>query len=305
MDYTILLQGRLEKRTMDFWVKNYSNSNICVSIWEDDIEYNFPKKWTIVKSKKPNPRLTEHYNLDLQILSTLYGLEKIKTNYVIKFRCDEYWSNIHLIMNMCYAEPDKIICGSLFFKKIGMHPFAISDHIIAGKYENIKIMFESALSNLKNNFWNYKNPESQLGLAYLWNRESILSEKIENINVYDSDHPDPTPFDSNLAKTIIYEKIKNIELFCNRIKNDLSYDTAFWKNVKKWRQIIEYSVNDIERILQKSEYPNINETQLLKKHFNIIDVNLLKPFLATANMDSGRVWFESEFDGYLCITNID
>ena len=305
IEYSILLQGRIEPKSMKHWVDNYKDKKIYVSIWEADVSYDFPKKWKIIKNKKPNPRLT-NYNLDLQVLSTLYGLEQIDTKYVVKLRCDEYWSNIDLIINILNNEPEKIVCGSLFFKKIGMHPFSISDHIIAGTYDNIKLMFESTLYNLKNNFWNMAIPESQLGLAYMWNKDFVLQNEINDINIFDSYHPDPTPFDSLQTKKTINEQILSIETFCKRIKNDLDYSNPKWKNIKIWRQLIEYSSNDIKRYLEKSEYPNINEKELLKKYFNIIDVNLLKPFLATATMDSGeRIWFDSYFDGYLCITNFD
>jgi hypothetical protein len=305
IDYSILLQGRIESKSMDFWVNNYKDKKIYVSIWEDDIDYNFPKNWQIIKNKKPNPRLT-NYNLDLQVLSTLYGLEKINTKYVIKLRCDEYWSNLDLILSMVSNEPHKIICGSLFFKEIGMHPFSISDHIIAGTLNNVKLMFQSTLNNLKNNFWNMRVPESQLGLAYLWNVEPSLKEKIKDINIYDSYHPDPKPFNSNDTVKLIKDNLASIELFSNRIKNELLFDSINWANVKKWRNIMEYSVNDIKRFLEKSEYPDINEKELIKKHFNIIDVNLLKPFSATFIDNNGeRNWIDSNFDEYLCINNLN
>ena len=246
MNYTILLQGRIEKRALDFWANNFANENICISIWEDDIEYYFPKNWTIVKNKKPIERLgLKEKNLDLQLISTIEGLKCVETKYVIKMRCDEYYSNIQKIIDKLLINDEKIVCGSIFFRPIGKYSrFHISDHIIAGKLENIKIMFQKTFENIKNNFNPGRIPESQLGLAYLCEKESDLKNKIGDINHFDFD---------NLNLNIIDEK------------------------------------------------------ELLKKYFEIIDINLLKPYLATFtyNGENGRKWYESNFDNENCITSFE
>lgn len=302
--FTILLQGRIEPKAMDFWANNLPNSKIVVSVWDDDIHYDFPKNWNVVVNKKPIERIG-FGNFDLQLISTLEGLKHIHTQYVIKMRCDEYYSNLLFIVDKMLSEPEKIMCGSLFFKEVGMHPFAISDHIIGGKLENIKLMFQSAYENIKNGFWKLPIAESQLGFAYLWKRDSEIREKVSDISIYDSLHPDPTPFNSDKGKMDVGMAIKSIETFTNRIRGELGLETPQWKNIKVWNKLMEYSVKDIERYLQKSEYPNINEREILKRWFHIIDVNELKPYLATAITNSGdRMWLESNFDNYLCITEL-
>ena len=302
--FTILLQGRIEPKAMDFWANNLPNSKIVVSVWDDDIQYDFPEDWNVVVNKKPVERIG-FGNFDLQLLSTLEGLKTIHTQWVIKMRCDEYYSNLSFIVDKMVSEPDKIMCGSLFFKEVGMHPFAISDHIIGGKTDNIKLMFQSAYENIKNGFWKLPIPESQLGFGYLWERDSEIREKVSDISIYDSLHPDPTPFNSDKGKIDVGMAIKSIETFTNRIRGELGLETPQWKNIKVWNTLMEYSVKDIERYLQKSEYPNINEREMLKRWFHIIDVNELKPYLATAITNSGdRMWLESNFDNYLCITEL-
>ena len=302
--FTILLQGRIEPKAMDFWVNNLSDSKIVVSVWNDDIQYDFPEDWNVVVNKKPIERIG-FGNFDLQLLSTLEGLKLIDTQWVVKMRCDEYYSNLPFLIEKMISEPEKIMCGSLFFKEVGMHPFAISDHIIGGKTENIKLMFQSAYENIKNGFWKLPIAESQLGFAYLWKRDSEIREKISDISIYDSLHPDPTPFNSDKGKMDVGMAIKSIETFTNRIRGELGLETPQWKNIKVWNKLMEYSVKDIERYLQKSEYPNINEREILKRWFHIIDVNELKPYLATAITNSGdRMWLESNFHNYLCITEL-
>jgi hypothetical protein len=308
IDYTILLQGRIEIRAMDYWANNFPNSKIVVSIWDDDIDYDFPNDWVVVVNKKPIDRIG-FGNFDLQLISTINGLNQINTNYVIKMRCDEYWSNVCEIVKLINEDTEKIICGSLFFRPVGMHPFHISDHILAGSIKNIKLMFESAYTNIINNFWKFPIPECQLGLAYMWNKDYKLRELITDINIYNL--PEPTlldSFDDNKAKELIEIQLKVFENFYYRIRNDLSFESINWKNVKKWIQCIEYSTLHMKTALKKSEYPKIDELTLLKKYFKIIDVELLKPYLCTCNVSSsGRVFYESEisnFDKEYCITKL-
>ena len=308
IEYTILLQGRIEPKAMDFWVNNLSNSKIVVSCWDDEITYDFPKSWNIVKNKKPVERIG-FGNFDLQLISTINGLKEINSDYVIKMRCDEYWSNIDEITKLIEEDTEKVICGSLFFRPVGMHPFHISDHILAGKVENIKLMFESAYTNLINNFWNFPIPECQLGMAYIWNKDFEIREIIKDINIYDSPHPTLLDtFDDNNAKQSIEIELKKIELFCDRIKNDLFFENINWHMIKKWRQSIEYSALNMKTVLRKSEYPKIDELSVLKKYFKIINVELLKPYLCTCNVnDGGRTFYESEisdFDKQYCITKL-
>lgn len=311
MNYTILLQGRIEKKAIDFWKTHFSNENICISIWEDDpeVNYKFPKKWNVIINKKPIERIG-YKNFDLQLLSTINGLNSIKTKFSIKLRCDEYWSNLQHITESFNQNEDIIVCGSLYFRPVGMHPFHISDHIIAGKTENLKLMFNSAFENLKNNFWDFPIPESQLGLAYLLQKEPDLINQIGNIKLYDSIKPNLLePFIDGVAKTKVEKYTNEIALFQNRIKNELMFESINWKNVKKWISLIEYILKDINFLLQKSEYPKIDEVSLLKKYFKIIDVEKLKPFLATCTINhlGERAWYESEisdFDKQVCITSL-
>ena len=110
-------------------------------------------------------------------------------------------------------------------------------------------------------------------------------------------------------KNILLEsELKKIELFCDRIKNDLFFENTNWHMIKKWRQCIEYSTLNMKSVLRKSEYPKIDELSVLKKYFKIINVELLKPYLCTCNVnDGGRTFYESEisdFDKQYCITKL-
>ena len=62
--FTILLQGRIEPKAMDFWANNLPNSKIVVSVWDDDIQYDFPEDWNVVVNKKPVERIGKPFTLN-------------------------------------------------------------------------------------------------------------------------------------------------------------------------------------------------------------------------------------------------
>ena len=98
-DLTILIQGRCEAEQLQLWIDNYSDWNVIVSTWDDyNLNLNFPNNWNIIKSEYPI-RFCDMQNIDLQLVSTLNGLKEVQTDYVIKVRGDEFFSNLHLVYN--------------------------------------------------------------------------------------------------------------------------------------------------------------------------------------------------------------
>ena len=182
-DVTLILQGKVEPEQMELWKKNYKDWNVIVSTWED-VDFNFrggffskwlPKKWKLVINKYPLVRFRSTANLDYQILTTLGGLEQVNTKWVIKARCDEYWSNLDKVVDKMKMYPNKIITSSMYFRKWGMYKFHISDKIIAGTTDNLFLMFESTLHNIEISFWNSPIPESQLGVGFIMGKEKGLN----------------------------------------------------------------------------------------------------------------------------------
>jgi hypothetical protein len=272
-----------------------------------------PKQWNALKllnSKgefisdelgKQMLAIAESGNIEFADVDKLGKITE-KKDYIAK--------HIDEILKLIVEDSDKIICGSLFFRPVGMHPFHISDHILAGKLYNIKLMFNSAYENLINNFWNFPIPECQLGIAYLMNKDDEIKLNVKDINVYDS--PAPTKLDTfndDMARELIQNELRILNLFGDRIYNELTNTNKNWKNIKKWTKLIEYSIFHINNNLKKSEYPKIDELSILRKHFKIIDVALLKPYLCTCTVNhfGERAWYESEishFDKEHCITTL-
>jgi hypothetical protein len=168
-------------------------------------------------------------NMYYQTLSTYYGLLNVKTKFVIKFRCDEYYSNIEPLVNNMLLNENKIIISDVFIINNYLFPFAISDHIICGKtnlllksFNILKLYFESDESilvkyNILNNIF-IVSFEQLLGIV-------ILLELGYKLN-FDTSYIHDLMYKnfiivkvSNLGNFVISSNIYNINL-----KNDESFN---------------------------------------------------------------------------------
>jgi len=147
---TIILQGIILQDTLDFYIKHYPTANVIISTWigSNLVCKDIPPTYNVIFSKLPKDRGPQ--NMHCQILSTLNGLRFTETDYVIKVRGDEYYSNIEYIMDRIVSNPKKIHCSPVFFRHWSHTPFCISDHIIAGTTNNLKLMFEKTKFYYKN-----------------------------------------------------------------------------------------------------------------------------------------------------------
>ena len=314
-DTTIILQGLPTEECLNLWIKNYSKWNVIISTWEDvDLSpYKIPNKWKVIQSEIPIFRYYADVNLDYQLHTTLKGLKFVKTPYVIKARLDEYWSNLDRFKSIIERNTEKIVSSSMFFREkgysIGKYKFHIGDKILAGTTENIRLMFESTLHNLQIHFWNTHNPEGQLGLGYVMAKEPNLDwEEIrKNLIVTPQDKPTQEDLIKNLNSVIV-----------NTTKTSVNLSTEYlgymlrkldWKDIhiriKQMCDQINWINNQLTIYEQKESF---DDSKLLKKWFEIEDINNLKPFVATRNFrDSrGRVFYRTDFNHRIeeCINNI-
>jgi hypothetical protein len=311
-DCTILLQGRLNKECFNLWIENHKDSNVVVSIWEDEdlTRYKIPKNWKIVINEYPIFRFREQSNLDYQIITTLKGLSHVNTKWVIKMRTDEYWSNIDKIYTKMKTEPNKLLSGSMYFRKWGLYKFHCSDKILAGTSDNLKLMFESTLHNLQIGLWDTGIPESQLGLGFIMGKDSTIEinklnvdAKLKNVTI--SNEVSVTTL-NKAVDTLVTEMVNVV----TRRINYYNRESVDWrdivKNLKRWRDILNETIKSID--IDKSK--PIDDNPFMKKWFHIIDINELKPYIGTHNRgaeNGGRVWYRNDFDNKKedCLTNIN
>jgi hypothetical protein len=213
---TILLQGKILQDSLDFLIKNYPTANVVVSTWvgtDLDIS-NIPQSYNVVLSKLPENGGDQ--NINYQILSTLNGLRFVETDYVIKIRGDEYFSNLEYIAYEIAMNPTKIHCSPIFFRHWSFMKYHISDHIIAGTTDNVRLMFEKTKFNIENElvhhtvngkphrFW---EPEINLTRSYLMAKEperwDVVDGRelmVDNFEILDIEKLHPYKIVANIFK---------------------------------------------------------------------------------------------------------
>lgn len=221
-DCTIIIQGKLEKDSYDYYIKKYDNCKVIISTWVGtNIDFsNLPKNFKVILS--PLPVESGDQNINYQIISTLNALEMVRTKYVIKLRGDEYWTYPENIYQSIKSAPDKLWSSSVFFRAWQYAEYHISDHIIAGTLENLMILFKSAKYNWDNGRLNVSkwkvdgkfhkyvkthSPEERLTKSYLETKDPERFEKTdgrflmkEHFDIIDIDLLKPYKIKANLFK---------------------------------------------------------------------------------------------------------
>jgi hypothetical protein len=213
-DVTILIQGKITQETYNFYVEAYPQYPIVISTWSNhqlDLSY-FPHNLTLVQSHLPLD--SGEQNMNYQFISTLNGLDNVKTKYVIKFRGDEYFSNVHTIVQSIKSNPNKIWTAPIFFRHPQHFKYHISDHIIGGTIESLKFMYSAAKyafdnelifhmrGDVKYKFW---EPEIHLTRSFLMAKyktnladENPAELMVENFDIFNLDVLKPYKIVANI-----------------------------------------------------------------------------------------------------------
>lgn len=83
-----------------------------------------------------------------QIRTTLAGLQKVDTEYVVKTRLDHYYSNIQDLIQL-HISTKKIVCSSIFARGIHEYKYHPSDILFCCKRYVMNDIFNICFSNLK------------------------------------------------------------------------------------------------------------------------------------------------------------
>jgi len=106
---------------------------------------------TILRKSKSRKQIEEEkiYNYNnayYQFDSTLAGLSQVTTKYVVKLRCDEFYTFIDPVLDKI-REPSskpKLTTSNTWFRKSEEFPWHPSDHIVAGKTDIMLNAFKKA-----------------------------------------------------------------------------------------------------------------------------------------------------------------
>jgi hypothetical protein len=154
-DFTLIIHGPLTIYTMFTLYRYVHDFNIVIVSPKPMVKNNIIREIEeLVSSPKANISLIlygnvlreEYNNIQnkyLHFFSVNMGLNLANTDYTIKMRSDEFYSNLDPFMESVRKYPEKITTGDVFFRnsKIPFHP---SDHLVGGTTENMKLVFEQA-----------------------------------------------------------------------------------------------------------------------------------------------------------------
>ena len=138
-DFTILIQGPLNKISLES-IENYQKyGEVVISCWDDDDLSLIPKG--IRYKAAPLPDRNEEGTRGFKKNSTWYwaitsqlnGFELVKTKYVIKTRSDESYFNLKPFIKTFLKDPNLFVCGSIFVRRWEDCGYHIGDHIYALK----------------------------------------------------------------------------------------------------------------------------------------------------------------------------
>jgi hypothetical protein len=213
-DVTILIQGKITQETYNFYVEAYPQYPIVISTWSNhqlDLSY-FPNNLKLVQTHLP--KNSGEQNMNYQFVSTLNGLDNVKTKYVLKFRGDEYYSNVDTLVESIKSNPIKIWTAPIFFRHPTHFKYHISDHIIGGAIESIRFMYSAAKyafdnelifhikDGVKHKYW---EPEIHLTRSFLMAKyksdlvhENPVDLMIENFDIFDLDKLKPYKVIANI-----------------------------------------------------------------------------------------------------------
>lgn len=160
---TIAIQGILNDISLSNINIYRKFGKVILGVYTTDLD-KLTKKYDckIVKIPFPPPEGTNHRNIYYQSWSSFHILEKVKTEFVIKVRSDEKFTDLKPIIDKINKYPNKLITNNVGFtstKHVAYHP---SDHLIACNTDILKKTFQHIINTCQQNK-NYNSNEHLIG----------------------------------------------------------------------------------------------------------------------------------------------
>jgi hypothetical protein len=220
MECTLIIQGKLSVYTLLSILKHKEKFNIVISTPKSSDEKlirecinmcieNKNCSYVLYDENVNLPTFNNSQNRYFHFLSTLLGLELSKTEYSIKLRSDEFYSNLDPFLENIKKNPDKITTNDVFFRRFPFRKFHPSDHLVGGSTHLMKDVFTRAKD--------YSENPKTLSISPWFREESMISA--ENQLCY-------SIFDSKERKTT---KKTDFELVKDNLSMVMSEDLGYFK----------------------------------------------------------------------------
>lgn len=264
-DFTLVFQGPLHQNFIYGLLNNYKEytDNIVVSHWDSDnldlleyfTEYNIQPTLVTNKSHKAY-NAYNNQNVYYQVYTTLSGLEKVTTPYVLKLRTDQWYGNLEPFLNAVRQEPNKFICTNLHFRPDHICKYHPSDKLIGSNTQDLLKTFQIASHRVKHEV------VAMMAGAYMYteNRDIISEEALfDDIGIYsyaDTNRKLATQYpEKPLLGTVQVTPVAYIG-----IVPEVLIGTSY--------------------LLAKNIYPSPKDSiRIVKENFNIVQVESMVPYV--------------------------
>ena len=204
---SFIVQGKDVDPTFPLTCVLFLHGYLVCSTW------NIHKCVEEVKQHVIDKDIYNNQNVFFQNLTILMGLTCVHTEYTIKVRSDEIYTNLIPFIRSVLMNPRKITTLNIFLRKTDWFPFHISDHIMGGKTKEIKKLCIGAEllihhrvpykkpKMFKEWFW---VPEQIFGLGYLINYYPLYHLNCMNAGVLMNTHFTSVDINSLMPMIIVY-----------------------------------------------------------------------------------------------------
>lgn len=158
-DFTLMFQGPLHKNFVYGLLNNYKEytDHIIISHWDtDDVElldylteYNI-KHTLVTNTFKKNYTAYQNQNVFYQVYTSLKGLEKVTTPFVLKMRTDQWFGNLEPMFDRVRKNPTKYVCSNLHFRPDKLLKYHPSDKLVGGNTTDLTNTFRIAVDRCMN-----------------------------------------------------------------------------------------------------------------------------------------------------------
>lgn len=185
-DFTIIIQGLYSPIFLSNLPNYLSLANVNIAVWDKvgmgdrkilfnpatDIQRLIDKFSKRYASKtEHHPKISLHIepalkdqglhdaniynnaNCYRQFFLVRKALDQVDTEYVIKVRTDEYYTDLSPVMEKIVADENKLVTTNTYFRKPEIRPWHPSDHVFGCKTEHMKNVIDKCLEFCENGGW--------------------------------------------------------------------------------------------------------------------------------------------------------
>lgn len=187
-DVTIVAQGRFDANLLHMLASSYAEyAEFVYSTWENEeaasaVEQHPDVQFVVNRQPALKPGTTQITgdivsvsHSYFQVISTLKGLEKVKTEFCVKLRTDEYYTDLSHAISCLASDPGKLWTSNIVFRPPVIYNWHISDHVMIGRTSDLIKTFRLAkqilenrgflpndfLPRVKDDMWSYARGDDQ------------------------------------------------------------------------------------------------------------------------------------------------